>query len=444
MLRNEKAMSRRPTTRRKAASKPPASAGRLATLSITALGSHGDGLAVQDGVPIFVPYALPGEVVVAQIEGRRGDGTYARLIEVEQKAAERVDPACRHFGTCGGCALQHLAEAAQATWKRDLLVQAMTRVGIEPERVAPLIAIPPGGRRRATFAFARHRGTIVLGFNTRSSHAVVDVEMCPLLVPELVDLLPRLRAYLLAAVDDGAMGDATITQTASGIDVLLDGDTRLDLFGRQRAAEFADQADLARLSWRLKGMVEPLSCRRPPQIVFGNVAVELPPGGFLQPSVAGEAALSRLVQDGVGRATSVADLYAGCGSFSFPLAGCASVHAVEGDTLAARALQNAAARVGAKVTVEERDLARRPLHGAELRSYQAVVFDPPRAGAAAQAESLAESGPGRVVAVSCNPATLARDTRILTNGGYRLIHVTPVDQFPWTAHLEAVAVFERP
>ncbi len=284
---------------------------------------------------------------------------------------------------------------------------------------------------------------MILGFNTRASHDIVDLAMCPLLAPGLLDLIPKLRTYLSSAVDEGASGDVIATLTASGIDLIVEGDARLDLFGRQNAAAFADAADLARLSWRLRGEIEPLSCRRPPQVIFGGVPVEPPPGGFLQPSLAGEAALTRLVLDAVGEATAVADLYAGCGSFSFPLAQRATVHAVEGDGPALRALKAAAGRASAKITTEERDLARRPLFGPELKPFQAVVFDPPRAGAAAQAEALAAAGPRRVVAVSCNPATLARDTRILMNGGYRLLQVTPVDQFPWAAHLEAVAVFER-
>jgi 23S rRNA (uracil1939-C5)-methyltransferase len=189
--------------------------------------------------------------------------------------------------------------------------------------------------------------------------------------------------------------------------------------------------------------MEPIARRRPPLVRFAGIDVEPPPGAFLQPSVEGEQALAGLVSEAVGTRSPLADLYAGCGSFTFPLAARAVVHAVDGDAAAIQALIAAAARASARVSSETRDLARRPLLADELKRFQAVVFDPPRAGAAGQAEILATDGPPLVVAVSCNPATLARDARILANGGYNLVRATPVDQFPWSAHLETVAVFER-
>jgi 23S rRNA (uracil1939-C5)-methyltransferase len=250
---------------------------------------------------------------------------------------------------------------------------------------------------------------------------------------------------LRAVVEDGHGGDVVITSTETVLDVVIEAEARLDLFDRERLAAFAESADLARLSWRRPGggLVEPLAHRRQAMVRFAGIDVALPPGSFLQPSPEGERALASLVFDAVGAATPVADLFAGCGSFTFPLAQKAFVHAVEGEAAAAAALKSAAEHNGARVTVECRDLAHRPLLADELKRFQAVVFDPPRVGASAQAEQLAASGPPLVVAVSCNPATLARDAKTLANGGYHLTRATPVDQFPWSAHLEAVAVFER-
>jgi 23S rRNA (uracil1939-C5)-methyltransferase len=405
--------------RRRRADRPAGrSSGRIVELDITALGQQGDGLASFDGQSVFVAFALPGERVLARLEGPKGSGLAATVLDVVVAAADRVAPPCPHFGRCGGCALQHLGAESYGQWKRDLLVTALGRIGQPAELVAPLIAIAAGTRRRASFTFRRQRGKLVIGFNARASHDVVPLEQCSLLAAPLTALLPSL-ATALASID-APSGDVVVTLTDSGLDVLVACDARLDLFGHQRLAAFADAADLARLSWRGAGggVAEPLVCRRQPRLMLGGVAVEPPPGAFLQPSVEGERALVELVVAAVGDGGAVADLFAGAGSFTFPLAKGRAVHAVDGDIGAVRALQ--AAATGLRITAEHRDLARRPLAGAELRRFDAVVFDPPRAGAVAQAEALAADGPARVVAVSCNPATLARDAQILLEGGYRL------------------------
>jgi 23S rRNA (uracil1939-C5)-methyltransferase len=437
-------MSRHP---RSAKPRPKAAAvlPRSLELDIQSVGGRGDGVGRHGEDLVFVPGTVAGDRVMVRVDGRRGDGLAATLLQVLTAGAGRAEPPCRHFGTCGGCSLQHLDPAAHAAWKRFQLVEALGRAGVAEDLVAPLVAIPPGSRRRAAFAFSRRRRELLFGFNARASHQVVDIDECPLLAPGLFALVEPLRALLAAVVEDGRDGDAVATLTESGIDLVVEAEARLDLFDRERLAAFAEAQDLARLSWRRPGlgMVEPLAHRRPAVATFAGIPVELPPGAFLQPSVEGERALAALVFDAVGGVGPVADLYAGCGSFTFPLAQKAAVHAVEGDAAALAALKAAADRHGARVTTELRDLARRPLLGDELKRFGAVVFDPPRAGAASQAEFLAEAGPGRVVAVSCNPATLARDCRILQKGGYRLLRATPLDQFPWSAHLEAVAVFER-
>lgn len=425
-------------------SQPPP---RTVELDIDSLGARGDGLARLGGDTVYIPYALPGDRVVARIEARRGDGLAAALIEVLSPGPGRVLPACPLFGRCGGCALQHLDADACASWKQDSLLAHLSRHNLESVPVAPLLRVPPRSRRRAAFAFSRRPGTVLLGFNARASHAVIDVPACPLLAPDLERALGLLRPILAEVAAEGADGDVLVNATRSGLDVLIEGEARLDLFDRERLAAFAEANDLARLSWRRPGagFAEPLARRHPPLVAFGDTLVEPPPGAFLQPSVEGEALIAGLVRRLTEGARTILDLFAGCGSLTFPLAeGGRTVHAVEGEEAPVRALEAAARRDMLKVSAEIRDLARRPLIAHEMARFDALVFDPPRAGAAAQAAEIARGGPPLVVAVSCNPATLARDLAILAEGGYRIETVFPIDQFPWSAHVEAVALARRP
>lgn len=436
-------MRPRPKQRSKPRSAPPA---RSVEVEIDEIGARGDGIARLGGDMVFVPFTVPGDRVVARIEGRRGDGLTAALVEVVSPGPGRVEPPCPHFSRCGGCALQHVEDGLYAAWKRDLLLTPLARAGLGEVPVGPLVRVPPGSRRRAAFAFARRKGAAILGFNARASHTVVDIGHCLLLEPALNALLPALRAMLAEIVAEGEDGDVVATLTETGPDVLVEAEARLDLFDRERLAAFADAHDLARLTWRRPGagFQDPIARRRPAVVRFGGVAVEPAPGGFLQPTRGGERAIAEAVLAAIGPARRVADLYSGCGSFTFPLAAQGrAVHAVEGEDGPIRALEAAAHAAGMRVTAEVRDLARRPLLAPELKTFDALVFDPPRAGASAQAEQLAAAGPPLVVAVSCNPATLARDLRILHDGGYRIEAVTPIDQFPHAAHLEAVAVCRR-
>lgn len=419
---------------------------RNVEITIDEIGARGDGVARLLGELVFVPFTVPGDQVVARVEGRRGDGLAAALIEVLVPGPARADAPCPLFGRCGGCSLQHVDADTYAAWKRELLVTQLARHGLGDVPVGPLVRVPPGSRRRASFNFHRKKGATVLGFNARASHTVLDVERCLLLDDRLEALLAPLRAMLTEVVPDGEDGDVIAAVTDTGLDVLVEADARLDLFDREKLAAFADAHDLARLSWRRPGagFIDPIARRRPAHVHFGTVAVEPPPGGFLQPTKGGELAIAAAVLAGIGDSRMVADLFSGCGSFTFPLAARGvAIHAVEGEEAPVRALEAAANAAGQRVTAEVRDLARRPLLAPELKKFQAVLFDPPRAGAAAQAELLAEAGPPRVVAVSCNPATLARDLEILVKAGYRVESVTPIDQFPFSAHLEAVAVLVR-
>jgi 23S rRNA (uracil1939-C5)-methyltransferase len=421
--------------------------GRQAELTVDALGGRGDGVAQLEGRPVFVPLALPGERVRVRLTGERAGGFKAELLELLEPAAERIEAPCPNFGPCGGCTLQHLEEERYRAWKQGLVGQALARRGLSGEVVGPLVSIPPGTRRRASLAALRRGAGVLLGFRGRESHRVVDAAGCLLLTPGLMALLPPLRETLAGVLEDREAVQLTVSETEAGPDLLLVSPRAPDLAAREALVALAERADLARLSWGPPGEEpEPLALRKPPRVVLGGVAVEPPPGGFLQPSAEGEAALRRLVLASLPEGSDrILELFAGCGSFTFALAGRGRVHAVEGDEAALAALWAAARHAGlaGRLSVETRDLSRQPLTAEELAAYGCVVFDPPRAGAREQAERIAGSAVPAVVAVSCNPNSFARDARILVDGGYSLMEVTPVDQFPWSGHLELVASFRR-
>lgn len=418
-------------------------------LTVDSVGARGDGIARHRGEPVYLPFTAPGDRVWARLGPTRGAGRAGEVLEL-LSAGARAKPACPHFGSCGGCALQHLADDAYVHAKEAQVAAALRQHGLDAAVMAPLHRLAPGTRRRARFALHRPRGAAaapVIGFSARASHRIVDMQACAVLHPALVALVAPLRRMAPALWPQGAAGAATATLGDTGIDLLLDLAAAPDLAALEALADFAAAQDLARLAWRAPGMAEPTPAaqRRPPRIVFSGVAVELPAEAFLQASAEAEAVLVAEVFAGLGAAHRVADLFAGLGTFSFALADRAQIHAVEGDRAALRALTAAAARAGlaGRVTGECRDLETRPLLADELKGFEAVVFDPPRAGARAQSAALAASAVPRIVAVSCNPASFARDARLLVDGGYRLTCVQPIDQFVWSPHVELAAQFER-
>jgi len=430
-------MRRRHTARKH--SRPAAPVTATVSATVARLGARGDGIARTDhGDRLYVAYTLPGETVVARPGPPKGDGRTATLVEVTAPSPARVPPPCPHFGTCGGCLLQHMAPPAEAAWKRDLVVEALGRRDLGDAVVAAPRQVPAGTRRRAALTWWKRGTKGVLGFNARASHRVVQIGPCPILHPDLEGLLDPLGDHLMPLLPDG-QGDLWLCLTDQGVDLRLDLPAPPDLRQREGLAEAAAALDLARLTVRLDGLTEPLAIRRVPTITFGDVAVALPAGAFLQPSREGEAVLLGLVKAGLeGVDGPVADLFCGLGTFALPLAATHPVTAIDGDAAAVGALRSAN-----RVRTMVRDLFKDPLAGKALAAFAAVVFDPPRAGAREQADALAADGPDRVVAVSCNPATFARDARILVDGGYDLVRVTPVDQFVWSAHVELVAEFRR-
>ena len=418
--------------------------GEPVSLEVEALGAQGDGVATHDAVPVYVPRALPGERVTARLLKPVGDGWAAELLSVETESPARVAPPCPHFGTCGGCALQRMALDEYRAWKRERVREALRRRGFSEPPVSPIVATGQHSRRRATLVADVRGKRAVVGFHQRRSDSLVDVEACPVLESRLVALIGVLRQALPDLLDrDGRIGVHAQT-TETGIDLLLQANREPTLTERETLAAFAETIDLARLSWRYDDGLDPIAWRRPALVRFGTVNVAPPPGAFLQASKAGETAIVHAVVTELDSVRRVADLFAGCGSLSFPMAETARVHAVDADEDLLKALDAAARSAGGSgITVECRDLFSRPLEPSELNAFDAVVFDPPRAGARAQAERLAASRVPLAIAVSCEPATFARDARILVDGGYALESVTPIDQFLWSAAVELVAVFRR-
>lgn len=420
---------------------------------INRLGARGDGIGDTADGPVYVPFALPGETVSVRIGKSRGDGRAAELREILSPSADRQAAVCRHFGPgengCGGCAAQHLVPERYVDWKRGVVSAALARHRIDVD-VFPVVSVLPASRRRVRLAFRNLAGGMVLGFRSGRSDRIVDISECPVTMPEIVALIPRLRDFLAGRTD---RGEIVITHTAEGADVVVFSQQEPDLDLRMDAPAFCADANIARLAWSTgEGAAnaeppEPVIVLETPSVDFGGTTVRLPSDSFLQPTEEGEAALRAFVLDAVGDAEIVADLYAGCGAFSLPLAEAGkTVTAFEGLAAQTAAIRNATTRTagaGLKIAAETRDLARQPLRPEELEGFDAVVLDPPRAGAAAQVALLAAGDVPCIVYVSCNPATFARDARVLIDGGYALEKVQPVDQFLWSSHVELASVFRR-
>jgi len=421
--------------------------GQIVELSIDRLGAQGDGIAerARAGGPVFVPFTLPGERVRVAISGEISGGARGRLMEVLVPSKDRIAPQCRHFMDCGGCTLQHLAVGSYTAWKRALVVDAFAQRGIVAD-VAPLVVTGAGTRRRAVMSALWARGGITLGFHGAREDRIISVAECPVLEARIVAALGGIRDILRVLPRWEGEVRVTVVAADNGLDVAVSGAVGkggLDAASSARvAAEAARLGNLVRLS--LEGT--PIYLRAAPLLAMGGAQVSPSAGSFLQAAAAAERAMADAVVVAVPKkAKGAVDLFCGVGAFTFPLAARVAVMAVDSDMQALAALATAArsARGLKPVSTRHRDLFREPLSRKELELYDIAVLDPPRAGAKAQAEMLAKSKVPVVVAVSCNPATLARDARILIDGGYTLGTVTPIDQFTWSAHVEAVAVFQR-
>ncbi len=406
----------------------------LEELAIVALDARGEGVAANGAT---VPGALPGERVRARLDGDRG-----KLVDLLTSSAERAKPFCPWFGRCGGCAGQHMSEALYREWKRGLVVAALTRAGVAAE-VGPLVDAHGAGRRRATFhARFPHGRPDEVGFMRARSHDIVSIDACPLFAPSMTGAIDAARALARDLRGLARPLDIWVTATRDGLDVDLRGSGPLALIESQKLMRTAQKLDLARVSNHGAVVIE----RRSPCVAFGDAMVTLPPGGFLQATEAGENWLAAFAEEALGTCRRVADLFCGAGAFALRLARMSEVLAVDSDAAAIGALKRGAAGTQGlrKVVAETRDLFQRPLQAAEFAGFDGALFDPPRAGAEAQAHAFAASALPLVVAISCNATTFARDARILTEGGFRLETVAPLDQFRYSPHVEIAAAFRRP
>lgn len=404
-------------------------------LLIDRLGHLGDGIAKGSEGPIYIPGLLPGEEVEGTIQGDR-------LLDprIVTPSPDRKKPPCPHARSCGGCLMQHASDAFVTEWKEDIVKGALAGQGLDaPFR--PTHTSPPNSRRRATLAARKTKGGALIGFHARGSDLIIPVPGCHLLHPDLLATLPALESLTRAGGSRSTELALTVTRSLAGPDVAVTGGKELDATLRMDLARIAESHGLSRLTWD----GETVALRAAPMQRFGKALVAPPPGAFLQATAEGEAALLSAVADAIAGARRIVDLFAGCGTFALPLAEQAEVHALEGEPAMTAALEKAWRATSGlkKVTAETRDLFRRPLEPDEFKGIDAVVIDPPRAGAEAQFATLARSDVPVIAAVSCNPATFARDARMLVQAGWHLDWVQVVDQFRWSPHVELVARLSR-
>ncbi|MFY9209949.1 MAG: RsmD family RNA methyltransferase [Aestuariivita sp.] len=400
------------------------------SFTINRLGHQGDGIA--EG-PIFAPRTLPGEVVSGTLDGR-----HLKDIRIDSPSENRVKPLCAHYKACGGCGLQHASDEFVAAFKVDVVRQALAAQGISPE-FREILTSPPGSRRRATLAARRTKKGVLVGFHARASDTITEIPGCVLVSPDILSARDAIAALTEAGSSRKGALAVTVTVSEGGLDLAVRGGKPLDGPLQILLAGIAERHDLARLTWDDEVVVT----RRTPIQRFGAAQVAPPPGAFLQATVEGEAALLSAVIEATQGAQHILDLFAGSGTFTLPLAEKAEVHAIEADRAMIEALDKGWRHASGlkRVTAQARDLFRNPVIAQDLKRFDAVVIDPPRAGAEAQTQELAASQIPQIAFVSCNPVTFARDARMLVDGGYRLNWVQVVDQFRWSAHVELAASF---
>ncbi|WP_127561305.1 class I SAM-dependent RNA methyltransferase [Nioella ostreopsis] len=399
-------------------------------ITIQRLGHRGDGIAEGH---VLVPLTLPGETVEGDVHDGRMDAP-----RILTPSPDRVKAPCSHFRQCGGCSLQHASDSFLANWKSQVVETALAAQGLTAD-FRPIHISPPRSRRRATLAGTRTKKGALVGFHARRSDTIVPITDCHVLHPDLMALLPALEQITRIGGSRSATLSFALTRSDAGIDCAVTGGKPLDEALRMALPQFIQH--FARLTWD----DDTVFTETPPVQHFGTVAVTPPPGAFLQATPDGEATLVAAMLEATQGAKHIVDLFSGSGTFTFPLAARAPVHAVEGDRAMIAALDHGMRHATGikKVTGEVRDLFRRPLMGDDLAPYDAAIIDPPRAGAEAQVQELAAAGPAKIGFVSCNPVTFARDAKTLTDAGYCLNWVQVVDQFRWSPHVELVASFTR-
>ena len=422
------------------------------SLAVTGLGQQGEGLAILDGNRIYVADVLPGETVRATLTDQLDRDVFRATVEaIEVPSATRVAPPCVYYDACGGCTLQHMETQAYRTWKVDQVRATLSRGRINPLQWDEPIFIPQATRRRATFAVLKQGTRLLAGFHGRRSHQIASIEACLLIRPEIMTALEQAKPWLLKVLKEGKAASLFVQEVGGAVEAVLTGPLVADggdLRIREAFAEWSAASGLSRISWRPQDGREPEIMIQTRRLLatFGPLTVDLPPGAFLQPSREGEVALVGTVLDflnesGHKPAKTIADLFAGCGTFTGPLLDHGPVMAVESDSAPIDALRGA--RGGRRLMVDKRDLLTQPLRKADLTKVDVVVIDPPRAGAKPQAAELTRSDVPAVIYVSCNPVSFAKDASVLLGGGFKLQRVRVVDQFIWSAHTELAGLFTR-
>jgi len=417
-------------------------------VEIEFVGPLGDGIATYQGHPLYIAGAVQGDVVSVDIRKSEDGQLRGNIIEWHQQGAGRIDAPCPYFNTCGGCITQHLSPEYYPEWKISSVRAVLDRAKIVPELWGDPVFIPHATRRRASFAAMRTGKEVRLGFHLPKSNDIVRIDNCIVLTPRLNEILARIGPWLAKIIKEQTLTDILLQDVDGAIDMVIVGALsragEADVGQRKIIADMCAELQIARVSWQKKEFaeIEPVIDLNPVVKRSGKIDVEIPAGAFLQPSREGEEALVRIVMAALPkiRKMKIADLYAGCGTFAGAALEQGTVHAVEEYPAAVTALQKVKA---AGLTAEKRNLSAEPLTVRELRNYDVAIFDPPRAGAKEQAEKLAKADLKKIIAVSCNPVTFARDAGILINGGYKLRQLTLVDQFIWSQHSELVGVFSR-
>jgi len=416
-------------------------------LTIDALGPKGDGIHFGRHEPAYVERAIPGDLVAVRIE--RDDHGVARgeVVELIESSPYRIAAPCAHYENCGGCTLQHLDSGFYREWKVQVVKEAFHKQGLLPRQWLKPIFLGAKNRRRATFATFRSRGKLVMGYYRRRSRQITEIDSCLIASPELLALRDEVRPFLSRILPSGKIADVFLQRVEHAADMVITGPIgrhgQPDAEVKAVVAELLAASQVKRVSWRPSeaDAVVSLGNQGPIVASFGELRVNLPPAAFLQPTPEGEAVLVEAVMNALPAQGIFADLFSGCGTFSGPMISRGAVDSYESVPSAVSALAKAAGKQSLKVY--RRDLFRHPLRRDEINRYDAVVFDPPRSGCAEQAASMATAKTGVLVGVSCNPATFARDARLLCDGGYWLQSLQVVDQFVWSHHVEVVGVFTK-
>ena len=416
-------------------------------LLIDALGPKGDGIHRSDQGPVYVDRALPGDLVRVNIARGAGGAQRGDLLAVVTASPHRVTAPCPNYDVCGGCTLQHADDQFYRTWKTEIVRDALSRAGLTPESWGAPVFLPDAHRRRVTFAAFKKKNAVTLGYFRRRSHEVSAIATCLTADPAIMALRTKLATLLVPVLQDGKAADIFIQAVDGQCEVVMTGPVgakgRPDLQVYEAVAALAHAAKVSRIAWRPqeRDAAEVMIEIEPVRAKFGMLDVALPSLAFLQPTKAGEQALVAAVMEHLPGTGKFADLFAGCGTFSGPMLERGPVDAFESAEPAIQALDRA--KGSRPLRGIARDLFRNPLRPDETKRYDALVFDPPRAGAEEQARALTAGTVPRLIGVSCNPVTFARDARILVDGGYRFQSIKVIDQFTWSHHVEVVASFSK-